>query len=126
MNKIYAKNLTNVKYNWNLPVYIDSAYLYIWLMLEEVQERARALMSISGYQMDRKDSVSPTSPPSSLRYISLKGAKKVQIEAEYVNSTSTPDFEKMGPSVTSLTQDQLALIAGLLGAKASNQNICNH
>ncbi|KNZ55229.1 hypothetical protein VP01_2733g1 [Puccinia sorghi] len=53
------------------------------------------------------------------------GAKKVRIEAESFNSTSTPDFEKLGPSVTSFTQDQLALIAGL-GAKASNQNICDH
>ncbi|KNZ56424.1 hypothetical protein VP01_2405g1 [Puccinia sorghi] len=100
MNKIYAKNLTLIKYNRHLP---------------EVQEWARALvsliMSMSGYQMDRKDGVSPTSPPSSLHHISLKGAKKVRIEAESVNSTSTPDFKKLGPSVTSLTQDQLALIA---------------
>ncbi|KNZ59066.1 hypothetical protein VP01_1805g2 [Puccinia sorghi] len=44
MNKIYAKKLTNVKYNWHLTVYIAAdPHQYILLTLEAVQEWAHAL-----------------------------------------------------------------------------------
>ncbi|KNZ63782.1 hypothetical protein VP01_1101g10 [Puccinia sorghi] len=45
MTKIYEHNLTNVKYDRHLPVYINPAnpHWYILITLEACQEWARAL-----------------------------------------------------------------------------------
>ncbi|PLW48536.1 hypothetical protein PCANC_12183 [Puccinia coronata f. sp. avenae] len=74
MKKIYAANLTNVKYDQHLPVYIDltNPHRYILITLEACEEWARALMA-------RKEGVSAKTPPSSLVYRTLSPAKRAQI-----------------------------------------------
>ncbi|KNZ64226.1 hypothetical protein VP01_1052g2 [Puccinia sorghi] len=83
MKKIYEKNLTNIKCDQHLPAF---------------QEWAHTLMSVS-----------PTSPPSSIPYLTLKGAKK-----DRINNSTPPKATTTASTSNTFTNDQLGFLVSLL------------
>ena len=67
--------------------------------------------------MERKEGVSPSCPPSSLPYLTLKGAKKAQVD----NGTP-PKATTSGSTSTTFTNDQLGLLVNLLTGNQSKKD----
>jgi len=60
--------------------------------------------------MERKEAVTPRSPPSSLPYITLKGSKRAQIN----NGTPLPKTTTSGSTSNTFANDQLGFMVNLL------------
>ncbi|KNZ47240.1 hypothetical protein VP01_657g8 [Puccinia sorghi] len=110
MKKIYDKNLPIAKYDCHLPVYIDprNPHRYILITLKACQEWARALM-------ERKEGVTPTSPPQLLFYLTLKGTKRAKVGVNDTPASSS------GSGHINLNTSGVELLAGLLAGHHKNR-----
>jgi len=102
MKRIFKKYLINTQYDRHNPVFLDPANpnRYILLTVDACSQWAKALA-------ERKDGVSIDSPPSSLPYITMTGAKRARLTKK--STTSGNDM--------SLNNANVTLLAELIGAK---------
>ena len=68
------------------------------------------------FQMERKEGVTPSSPPQSLRFNTLKGSKRVKLNADLSQSGGS------GRSKQTVNTDSLDLLASLLAARGDHRS----
>ncbi|KNZ46839.1 hypothetical protein VP01_6900g1 [Puccinia sorghi] len=110
MTKIYEHKLTKIKYDFQLPVYIYGAnpHQYILITIEACQDWACALLILYfslNSSMEQTPGVTPKSPPRSLPYITLKGAKQAKI------NELAPDPSPGGSSANTITPAQIKIVS---------------